>query len=93
VSPTKEIILRAKIATLLHLEERLEGFTKLLTDLCKTTRVDDLKILRSINGVGPNTAVPFLAETGEVKHFTSSKKLIAFAGLDPSIHQSGKSMG
>ena len=93
VSPAKEIILKGKIATLLHLQERLEEVTKLLTDLCKATRLEDLKILESIKGVGPNTAVPFLAEMGEVKHFTSSKKLIAFAGLDPSIHQSGKFMG
>jgi transposase len=64
-----------------------------LTDLCKATRVEDLKSLRSIKGVGPNTAIPFLAEVGEVKNFASSKKLIAFAGLDPLIHQSGKFLG
>ena len=93
VSPAKEIIVQGKIATLLHLKERLEELTKLLTDLCKATRVEDLKILQSIKGVGPNTAVPFLAEVGKVKNFTSSKKLIAFAGLDPSIHQSGKFLG
>ena len=93
VSPAKEIIVQGKIATLLHLQERLEELTKLLTDLCKATRVEDLKILQSIKGVGPNTAVPFLAEVGEVKNFTTSKKLIAFAGLDPSIHQSGKFTG
>jgi len=93
VSPAKEIIVQGKIATLLHLQERLEELTKLLTDLCKATRVEDLKILQSIKGVGPNTAVPFLAEVGEVKNFSSSKKLIAFAGLDPSIHQSGKFTG
>jgi transposase len=93
VSPAKEIIVQGKIATLVHLKERLEELTKLLTDLCKATRVEDLKILQSIKGVGPNTAVPFLAEVGEVKNFTSSKKLIAFAGLDPSIHQSGKFLG
>ena len=93
VSPAKEIIVQGKISTLLHLQERLEELTKLLTDLCKATRVEDLKILQSIKGVGPNTAVPFLAEVGEVKNFTSSKKLIAYAGLDPSIHQSGKFMG
>ncbi len=93
VSPAKEIIVRGKIATLLHLQERLEEVTKLLTDLCKATRIEDLEILRSIKGVGPNTAVPFLAEVGEVKNFSSSKKLIAFAGLDPSIHQSGKFVG
>jgi len=93
VSPAKEIILRGKIATLLHLQERLEELTKLLTDLCRAMRVEDLKILESIKGVGPKTAVPFLAEMGEVKNFTSYKKLIAFAGLDPSVHQSGKFMG
>ncbi len=93
VSPAKEIIVQGKIATLLHLQARLEEVTKLLTDLCKATRVEDLEILRSIKGVGPNTAVPFLAEVGEVKNFTSSKKLIAFAGLDPSVHQSGKFLG
>jgi transposase len=93
VSPAKEIILRGKIATLLHLQERLVEMTKLLTDLCKATRVEDLKILRSIKGVGPNTAVPFLAEAGEVKNYSSHKKLIAYAGIDPSVHQSGTFIG
>jgi transposase len=93
VSPVKEIIVRGKIAALFHLQERLEEVTKLLTDLCEATRLEDLKILESIKGVGPKTAVPFLAEMGEVKNFTSHKKLIAFAGLDPSVHQSGKFVG
>jgi transposase len=93
VSPAKEIILRGKIATLLHLQERLEEVTKLLTDLCKRTRVEDLKILRSIKGVGPKTAAPFLAEMGEVKNYSSHKKIIAYAGMDPSVHQSGKFIG
>jgi transposase len=93
VSPAKEIILRGKIATLLHLQERLDEVTKLLTDLCKSTRVEDLNILRSIKGVGPKTAAPFLAEMGEVKNYSSHKKVIAYAGMDPSVHQSGKFIG
>ena len=93
VSPAKEIILQGKIATLVHLQERLDEMTKLLTDLCKATRIDDLKILRSIKGVGPKTAVPFLAEMGEVQHYASHKKLIAFTGIDPSLHESGNYIG
>jgi len=93
VSPAKEIILRGKIATLLHLQGRLDEVTKLLTDLCKSTKVDDLEILRSIKGVGPKTAAPFLAEMGQVKNYSSYKKLIAYAGMDPSVHQSGKFIG
>jgi len=69
VSPAKEIIVQGKIATLLHLQERLEELTKLLTDLCKATRAEDLKILQSIKGMGPNTAVPFLAELGGCEEF------------------------
>jgi transposase len=93
VSPGKEIILQGKIATLVHLQGRLEEITKLLTDLCKATRVDDFEILRSIKGVGPKTAVPFLAEMGSVENFLSHKKLIAFAGMDPSVSQSGQFIG
>jgi transposase len=93
VSPAKEIIVQGKIATLLHLQERLDEMTKLLMDLCKTTRVDDLKILRSIKGVGSNTAAPFLAEMGEVQNYASHKKLIAFTGIDPSLHESGNYIG
>ncbi len=93
VSPAKEIILRGKIATLLHLQERLYEVTKLLTELCQRTKLEDLEILRSIKGVGPNTAAPFLAEMGEVKNYISHKKIIAYAGMDPSVHESGKFVG
>lgn len=93
VSPAKEIIVRGKITTLLHLQERLAEVTKLLIDLCQKTKLEDLEILRSIRGVGPNTAAPFLAEMGEVKNYSSHKKIIAYAGIDPSVHQSGKWIG
>jgi len=93
VSPAKEVILQGKIATLVHLQGRLAELTKLLTDFCKATRVEDWKILRSIKGVGPKTAVPFLAEMGSIENFSSHKKLIAFAGMDPSVCQSGKYIG
>src|SRR5512137_80058 len=72
VSPAKEVILQGKISTLLHLEGRLEEVTKLLTDLCKATRIQDLEILTSIKGVSTKTAAPFLAEMGQVGSFPSS---------------------
>ncbi|MDH4268211.1 MAG: transposase, partial [Deltaproteobacteria bacterium] len=78
---------------LLHLQERLDEMTKLLTDLCKITRVEDFKFPRSIKRVGPKTGVPFLAEMGSVENFSSHKKLITFAGMGPSVCQSGKYIG
>ncbi len=93
VSSGKEIILRGKIATLLHLQERREEITKLLIEICQSTRMDDLEILQSIKGVGPNTAAPLVAEMGRIENFSSHKKLIAFAGLDPSVKESGRYIG
>ena len=40
-----------------------------------------------------STAAPFLAELSDYRNFSSYKKILAFAGLDPTIHQSGKFEG
>lgn len=55
VSPSKEAILRGKISTLLHLIERLKETTRLLTDLCESMMIEDLKILKSIKGINSKT--------------------------------------
>jgi len=47
-------------------------------------------LLLSIPGVGELTAAAILAEIGDVSRFPSPKQLVAFAGLDPSVFESGK---
>ena len=47
----------------------------------------------SIPGVGINTAARFIAEVSNVNRFKSAKALVAFAGTDPNIDQSGKQDG
>ena len=93
VSPAKEIILQGKVTTLVHLQERAVQMTKLMTTMCKAFMLDDLEIVMSIKGISLKTAVPFLAEMGDVSNYSCYKKLIAFAGLDPSVRQSGKFVG
>jgi transposase len=44
----------------------------------------------TIKGVGPTMAATILAEIGDVDRFDAPEKLVAFAGLDPSVHQSGQ---
>ncbi|MFI5305404.1 MAG: transposase [Nitrospiria bacterium] len=41
----------------------------------------------------PNTATTFLAELGPISNYASYKKLIAYAGIDPSVYQSGEYEG
>lgn len=54
----------------------------------------DTKLLTSMKGIGEKTALNFLIEMGgDVKVFESDKKLIAAAGLDPTVYESGKYKG
>jgi hypothetical protein len=50
VSPAKEVILRGKISTLLHLEERQTELKNMLTNCCNSLLVEDLKIVTSVDG-------------------------------------------
>lgn len=50
------------------------------------------KLLQSVPGVGPQTAVSFISEIGDIRRFPSSKELTAFIGIDPRTHQSGTSI-
>jgi transposase len=89
----KELILSEKISTLLYLQEKNERITDVLIETCESLRIEELHIIRSIDGVNDITGATFLAEMGDINNFTSYKHIIAFAGLDPSIHQSGQYEG
>ena len=43
----------------------------------------------SIPGIGEISAATILSEYEDIKNFSSPNKMLAFAGLDPSINQSG----
>ena len=47
----------------------------------------------SIPGIGKTTGAAILAEIGDINHFDSASKLIAFAGLDPKLKSSGTYQG
>ena len=89
----KELILSEKISTLLYLQKKNERITEVLIKTCESLMIEELDIIRSIDGVNDITGSTFLAEIGDINKFTSYKHIIAFAGLDPSIHQSGQYVG
>lgn len=47
------------------------------------------ELLLSIPGIGELTASTILSEVGNINRFPTEKQLVAFAGLDPSVYQSG----
>jgi len=94
VSLAKEVVLKQKVAILIQLEEHLSELSEILIELCQSQMGEDVEILTSMKGIGNQSATNFLIELGGgVDPYKSPKQVIAMAGLDPSVYQSGKHEG
>lgn len=55
------------------------------------TAVDELdSVIMSVPGIGKLNGAMILGEIGDIKRFSHPSKLLAYAGLDPVVNQSGK---
>jgi len=79
-----------------NVNEELQAFLDekiLMLDRClRASSTDEQKLLMSIPGVGPQTAVTCISEIGDIHRFTDAQKLTAWVGLDPRVHLSGTSI-
>jgi hypothetical protein len=55
--------------------------------------IEESKIIRSFPDIGEKIAATIISEIGENERFNPPKKLVAFAGLDPSVFESGTFKG
>jgi transposase len=93
-SPMKDVILKQKVSLHLHLDEALQEITEMLLQSSRGMMGDDMDILNSIKGIGEKTAASFLIEMGgDIQQFDQPGKIIAMAGIDPAVRQSGKYEG
>jgi transposase len=69
-----------------------EARTQLYKDLSESAQSESFRLLQTIPGIGEYIAASILGEVQDIKRFDSSKALIAYAGLDPKIKQSGKAL-
>jgi len=56
----------------------------------KACEDDDVRLLLSLTGVDVYTALLIRSEIGNIDRFPDYKKLVSWAGLAPSLHQSGR---
>jgi transposase len=68
-------------------QERIKRAEKEISLEAEITREVDL--LTTIPGIGPYTALLVYSEIGEIGRFPSAEKLCRYAGLVPSVDQSG----
>ncbi|EKE16554.1 MAG: hypothetical protein ACD_11C00002G0003 [uncultured bacterium] len=81
VSKSNKRLIAAMNCEIKQLEKELKEFRK-----------DEQKLLQSIPGLGPITAISFISEINDVSRFPHPKKMIAYIGLDSRVHQSGTSI-
>ena len=84
-------VLRDSIKTLEDATERVERLTGDIEELVATTALAPLvTALQSLRGVATVSSVVIAAEIGDLRRFDSAKALMAYVGLVPSEHSSGK---
>ncbi|WP_332634887.1 IS110 family transposase [Halalkalibacter flavus] len=76
------------INMLLQYKEHLSTLEKEIDTLAK--EIEEYKIIQSIPGIGEKIAATIISEIGEIDRFNHPKKLVAFAGVDPEVFESGK---
>ena len=87
------LALEILLAQILHLEKQVE---KLDTEIEKRTKIRG-ETLTSIPGIGKLQEATILSEIGNFERFRNDKdgaeKLVAIAGIDPKVKESGKYKG
>ena len=55
----------------------------------RASQDEDVRLLLSLTGIDVYTALLIRSEIGDIRRFPNYKKLVSWAGLAPSLHQSG----
>jgi len=82
--------LRVQMACLLQQLDLLESQCQQLDAEIEAMLAEVPQFITSIPGVGSITGATILAEIGDVHRFDSPEKLVAYAGIDPVVYQSGQ---
>ena len=75
-----------------HLAPLQETVEKLRHEALDRVDQNAYTLLSTIIGIGPTLAPVMITEIGDITKFPSGKSLVAYAGLDPRVKQSGVSM-
>jgi transposase len=79
------------IKMLLEYKKHLSSLVDEIDVLAKS--MEEYTIIQSIPGIGEKIAATMISEIGEIDRFDHPKKLVAFAGIDPSVFESGTFKG
>jgi transposase len=81
--------LRLLLQQIRFMEEQLESLN---AEIAKRLEAVDSNLV-TIPGIGPVLAAAILGEIGDISRFPTGVKLVAYAGIDPTVRQSGELTG
>jgi transposase len=85
VSTINQLLLTSSLDDIKHYEAQIKTIDDAIDELMKP-----YEFIKSIPGVANTTGAMILGEIGDISRFKSASSLLAFAGLDPSVFQSGE---
>lgn len=80
-----DLLISTYVSTICHFNDLIDPIDKQISTIIKELNPRML----SIPGIGEISAATILSEYGDIKKFSSPNKMLAFAGLEPSVIQSG----
>jgi transposase len=86
LADTAQVELRCLLAQIELLETQQSEVEQALDELMQSIPQHIL----TIPGIGLPTGAAILAEIGDIARFESADKLVAYAGIDATVHQSGQ---
>lgn len=83
-----ELLLSQRLELIDELGEKIEELDKEIVSIGST--IDEVELLLTIPGIGPYRALVIHAEVGEIERFDTAEELVSYAGLDPTVRESGE---
>ena len=80
-----DLLISTYVSIINHFNEKIDPIDEQISTIIKELNPKML----TIPGLGEISAATILSEYGDIKNFSSPNKMLAFAGLEPSIIQSG----
>ena len=88
LNPRVQKVIKSLLNILDTIETEIKELNQIVKDVGK--KDDRIKLLQTVDGVGPITALAFVAEVDDPKRFEDSKDVAAYIGLTPTQYSSGE---
>ena len=90
-TPSTKMLVQESVKIVREVDNTLTQILTRMTEIAKM--LPEYQVVHDMGGVGDALAARLIGEIGDVRRFHNAKALVAYAGIDPAIYQSGQISG